>query len=54
MKEKEIIHKLKELQNNDDIEINHHKADQILCDFLLSLGYEKIVKEFAKIEKWYS
>jgi hypothetical protein len=36
-----------------DPETAHGFADKILCDFLLSLGYEDMVKEFDKIKRWY-
>jgi len=55
MKEKEVIKKLKKLQKDyGDIEINHQEADKLLCDFLIQLGHEKIVKEWCKVEKWYA
>jgi hypothetical protein len=41
-------------QNNDDTEIAHENADDILCNFLESLGYDKIVEEYKKIRKWYA
>ncbi len=37
-----------------DIEGIHFLADQFLLRFLKHLGYESIVKEFMKLDKWYS
>jgi len=37
-----------------DIEHGHKFADVILCNFLISLGYEKLVEEFKRLPKWYS
>jgi hypothetical protein len=60
MKEEElVIQKLKEIQerlqkHEFDIEEAHIKADKILCSFLKELGYEKVVKEYEKIPKWYA
>jgi hypothetical protein len=36
-----------------DTEIAHGMADEILCDFLIGLGYGDIVEEYKKIDKWY-
>ena len=54
MNEIEAIKTLKELQKNDyDTEANHRQADGVLAQFLESLGYNEIVEEFYKIERWY-
>ena len=51
----EAIAKLKEIQtNSEDPDIDHRKSDCILCELLCSLDCEDVVKEFSKIEKWYS
>ena len=51
----EFIKKLKELSKNDnDIEINHITADNILCEVLRLLYCDEIVKEYGKISKWYA
>jgi hypothetical protein len=51
-----VIARLKEQQiiSEDDPESVHAEADDILCDFLKNLGYEDIVIEYEKIDKWYS
>ena len=42
------------LQKLSDCEAAHVKADQILLDILLDLGYDDIVQEYEKIDKWYA
>ena len=37
-----------------DEETAHSLADDLLCILLESLGYEKTVEEYNKIEKWYA
>jgi len=32
----------------------HVKADELLCNVLEGIGFEKMVREFKKIHKWYS
>ena len=57
MNEKEVqdyINRLITLQKNGDPEIDHAEADNILCEIIAQLGYPEIVKEYDKIEKWYS
>ena len=34
-----------------DIEANHIKADNLLTEILLSLGFTETVKEFSKLKK---
>lgn len=48
------IGELKKWQGNTDKEIAHSEADDILCAFLISLGYKDVVSEWEKIEKWYA
>lgn len=43
----EIIARLKELQQDDDI-------DWIICNLLEDLGYTEVIKEYDKISKWYA
>jgi len=54
MDKEEVIKKLKKLVDNDDQEMAHVEADQILMDFLVSLGYEDIVNAYDEIGKWYA
>ena len=50
----EVIKELKSLQDYGDTEINHIKADELLCEFLTYLGYKDVVDEYEKIHKWYA
>lgn len=52
--QQEYIDRLIELQQENDIECGHSAADGILCAVLEKLGYGNIVKEYAKIDKWYA
>ena len=54
MTKEEAIKTLEEAQNNFDTENAHRKADGVLCKLLESLGYEDVVNEWCKVEKWYS
>ena len=48
------MNRLKAAQDNCDVESAHADADTVLCDLLKALGYEKIVEEYDKVEKWYA
>lgn len=48
------IRRLKEQQDNPDWEAAHGEADDILIDVLKALGYEDIVREWCKVNKWYA
>lgn len=50
----EKISQLKKLQQSGDTEIAHSKADDIICELLLELGYEEVVTEYHKIDKWFA
>lgn len=52
--QQEYINRLRELQKEGDIERAHSAADGILCEVLEKLGYGNIVREYAKIDKWYA
>ncbi|WP_428945255.1 hypothetical protein ACQK5W_04025 [Pantoea sp. FN060301] len=54
MSRDEAINKLKVLQNLSDIEVAHANADDVICDLLISLGYEDVIFEYEKIDKWYA
>lgn len=45
---------MREQIKNNDCEVAHHIADDILCDVLIELGYEKLVDLFYKVDKWYA
>lgn len=51
---KYYVEKMIEIQNYGDEEAGHSWADDELCNLLVSLGYEEVVKEYEKIEKWYA
>lgn len=53
MSEDEAIQILKECQG-DDPETGHIEADKVLCDLLISLGYQEVVNEWENVRKWYS
>ncbi|MGU3399240.1 hypothetical protein ACLBWS_05775 [Brucellaceae bacterium D45D] len=52
--EKIYINRLRQLQGRGDTELQHVHADDVLCDLLKQLGYEEIVSEFDKVDKWYA
>lgn len=37
-----------------DIEQNHLRADEVLCDLLRSLDYGEVVDAWDEISKWYA
>lgn len=49
-----FLQEMLELQKDDDYEITHIKADQLLCEILIELGYKDIVDAYSGIEKWYA
>lgn len=48
------IKRLEQAQECADIESAHEDADNVLCDLLKDLGYDKVVEEYNKVEKWYA
>lgn len=53
-KEDKYITEFKELCFTGDIEIDHFKADCVLCKLLIELGYNKIIEVYDKVKKYYS
>ena len=53
---KKYLDKLNEIEHQyeDDIEILHGEADNILCELIEELGYTEIVKKFKGFKKYYS
>lgn len=49
-----VLNALKELQMSSNTESAHKDADEWLCYLLEELGYEDVVEEYEKIDKWYS
>ena len=54
MSREEAIQKLNECFDNEDTEVAHGVADDVLCDLLVSLGYEDVVNAYTRISKWYA
>jgi hypothetical protein len=50
----DAIRQLQECQNNRDIEAAHGDADDILCSLLKSLGFDDVVAEYEKVNKWFA
>jgi predicted GNAT family N-acyltransferase len=50
----EFISKMLELAEDPDKESAHIEADYHLCQLLVKLGYEDVVKAYEKITKWYA
>lgn len=51
MTKEELIEKLKDLQDGDDTENLHIKADDLLLEFI---NDPAISEEYKKIDKWYA
>ncbi len=52
---REAIKEMKKLQGTEkDIEISHQLADDLLCPMLRANGYDELVDEYYKVEKWYA
>jgi hypothetical protein len=49
-----VIAKLKEEQKNDDYEMAHCNADDLLCELLNKIGFQEVVDEFIKVGRWYA
>ena len=43
-----------QLENGNDPEEAHSKMDKLLCDLLISLGYEDGIKIFKDTKKYYA
>jgi hypothetical protein len=54
MNREEAIDWLKRLQSDRDIEMAHSTADDILCRLLSGLGYDDVVQEYLKINRWFA
>jgi hypothetical protein len=52
-KDKFII-ELNDLNRKGDTEAAHQRADNILCEILIDLGYADIVEAYDNVQKWYS
>ncbi|RAP71557.1 hypothetical protein [Candidatus Erwinia dacicola] len=54
MTREEAIAKLKALHTSYDPESDHADADKVICELLISLGYEDVVIEYDHVDKWYA
>lgn len=54
MTREQAVARLKELQTGGDVEAEHSNADEVLCQLLNSLGYQDVVNEWNKVDKWYA
>lgn len=51
MTKRQLLKKLRDLQNDKDCEIGHLKADKLLLEYI---DDPLIKKEFTKIERYYA
>lgn len=54
MDRQKAIDELKIAQGNFDTEAAHGSADEVLCRLLSALGYQDVVDEWEKVDKWYA
>lgn len=54
MDREQAIKELKAYQADGDTEAAHGNADEVLCDLLIALGYQDVVNEWRKVDKWYA
>lgn len=50
----EFQNDIKTTTDNVDVEMNHRRADDILCAILDELGLTDVTEAFGKIRKWYA
>ena len=53
MTPQEFKEKMKELESYDT-EYRHIKADELMCQLLISLGYEEGIEIYSNFLMWYS
>ncbi len=49
-----IKQKLIKQQSNRNTETAHSEADEYLCDLLVKLGFEDVVEEYTKLNRWFA
>lgn len=54
MNKKEALKRMREAKNAGDAEDQHIAGDELLCEFLRSLGHSDLVDEWIKLDKWYA
>lgn len=52
--EHEYVSKMRIYHKDPDIEGSHLSADNLLCEFLSKLGYDRLVDAYKVVEKWYA
>ena len=51
----EFLHDMQDEVENDDFEVAHTNADNILCEILDSIGgFENILEAYESVGKWYA
>ena len=48
------VHDLRRLQACDDVELAHIEADQVLCNLLSQIGFQKVVAAWSAVGKYYA
>ena len=57
---KKIVRAMKNIRmrqmkaKHSDIEVDHGDADELLCNFLCTIGYKELVDEYNGVYKWYA
>lgn len=51
--EEKYLRKMREAGANNDTEVAHSDADELLTELLEDLGYKRVVSVYRKIKKWY-
>ena len=54
MKPQEFKELMEQLENLDDPEEAHARADILMCEVLNELGYSEGIQVFEKMTKWYA
>lgn len=52
--QQEYVEKMKECVENGDTEVAHCDADDLLCEFLRKLNYNKLVGKYLEIKRWFA
>jgi len=50
----EEMKRLADMGWDGNIDKNHVRADEVLCDTLRALGMDSLVDEYEKVCKWYA
>ena len=45
---------MEELNTGNDYEAIHYRADNLLCELLISLGYGEVITVYKKIIRWHA